>query len=144
MEASDRTVVPPISKTSACTPVRRTAAITEKADEIAFGAALRQELRSLALAQHLRADLPPSLMPEALSRLRLARLHAIGAKEEFRAFKVGSHRDVGWGFLRDMRHLWQRAADRWLSTHLASEDARSTVDLSAFVVPEIRPGLDGG
>ncbi|WP_431271652.1 hypothetical protein [Dankookia sp. P2] len=34
--------------------------IAERADEMALGAALRQELRSLALAQHFLADLPAS------------------------------------------------------------------------------------
>jgi hypothetical protein len=40
----------------------------------------------LALAQRLLADLPS--VPGVL-----ARLHVIGAEEEFRALKIGSHQD---------------------------------------------------
>ena len=78
-----------------------------------------------------------------LARLRGARLHAIGAEEEFRALKGGSQRDASWGFLRDMRDLGHRAADRWLGEHLASVGVRSTVDLAAFAGPVLDPGLGG-
>ena len=105
--------------------------VTERVDEIAFGAALRQELRSLALAQRFLADLPPSALG-ALARLRDARLHAIGAEAEFRALKGGSHRDASWGFLREMRDLGRGAADRWLAADLGSVGVCSTMDLSGF------------
>jgi NTE family protein len=129
------------------TPVERpdppvgAAGIAERADEMAFGAALRQELRSLALAQHLLADLPPEATPGMLARLRDARLHAIGAEEEFRGLKVGSHRDASWGFLRSMRDLGRSAADRWLDAHLAWMGVCSTMDLSGFAGPTIGPGI---
>ena len=70
------------------TPVERpdlpagAAGVLERADEMVFAAAVRQELRSLAVAQRLLADLP-SAPPGVLARLRDARLHAIGAEEEF-------------------------------------------------------------
>jgi hypothetical protein len=32
-------------------------------------------------------------VPGVLARLRDARLHVIGAEEEFRALKIGSHQD---------------------------------------------------
>ncbi len=112
--------------------------VTERADEIAFGAALRQELRSLALAQRFLAALPPSALG-ALARLRDARLHAIGAEEEFRALKGGSHRDASWGFLRDMRDLGRSAADRWLEADLAWVGVRSTMDLSGFAGSVLDP-----
>lgn len=119
------------------TPVERpdpplgASGIAERADEMAFGAALRQELRSLALAQHFLADLPASAVG-ALARLRDARMHAIGAEEEFRGLKLGSHRDASWSFLREMRDLGRGAADRWLEADLASVGIRSTMDLSGF------------
>ena len=100
-----------------------------------FGAALRQELRSLALAQRSLADLPAAPTGGVLARLRGARLHAIGAEREFRALKGGSQRDASWGFLRDMRDLGRRAADRWLDADLASVGVRSTMDLSGFAGP---------
>lgn len=68
------------------TPVERpglptsAAAVLERTEEMTFGAALRQELRSLALAQRVLADLPSA--SGVLARLRDARLHVIGAEEE--------------------------------------------------------------
>ena len=102
-----------------------------------FGAALRQELRSLARAQRLLADQPSP--PGVLARLRDARLHAIGAEEEFRALKGGSNRDASWGFLRGMRDLGRRAAERWLAADFASVGVRSTMDLSGFAGPVLEP-----
>jgi NTE family protein len=105
---------------------------------MAFGAALRQELRSLALAQRFLADLPASAVG-ALARLRDARLHAIGAEEEFRALKGGSHRDASWGFLTEMRDLGRGAAERWLAADLASVGVRSTMDLSGYAGSVLDP-----
>jgi NTE family protein len=125
------------------TPVERpdppagAAGVLDRADEMVFAAALRQELRSLARAQRLLADQPSAA--GVLARLRDARLHAIGAEEEFRALKDGSHRDASWAFLRDMRDLGRRAADRWLDADLASMGVRSTMDLSGFAGPVLEP-----
>ena len=129
------------------TPVERpdppvgAAGVLERADEMVFAAAVRQELRSLAVAQRLLADLP-SAPPGVLARLRDARLHAIGAEDEFRALKGGSQRDASWAFLQSMRDLGHRAADRWLGEHLADVGVRSTVDLAALAGPVLDPGLD--
>ena len=105
-----------------------------------FGAALRQELRSIALAQRSLADLP-SAPPGVLARLREARLHAIGAEEEFRALRGGSQRDASWAFLQSMRDLGHRVADRWLGEHSADLGVRSTVDLAALAGPVLDPAL---
>ena len=127
------------------TPVERPdppasgAAVLERTEEMTFGAALRQELRSLALAQRLLAELPSA--PGVLARLRDARLHVIGAEEEFRALKPGSHQDPSWAFLKEMRGLGHAAADRWLEAHLAAVGLRSTVDLSDFIGPALEPHL---
>ncbi|MBV1796477.1 hypothetical protein [Siccirubricoccus sp. G192] len=104
-----------------------------------FGSALRQELRSLALAQRLLADLPSA--PGVLARLRDARLHVIGAEEEFRALKIGSHQDPSWAFLQEMRALGHSAAERWLTADLASVGIRSTLDLSGFAGPVLEPQI---
>jgi NTE family protein len=112
--------------------------VAERADEMAFGAALRQELRSLALAQRFLADLPASAVG-ALARLRDARMHVIGAEEEFRRLKAGSHRDASWGFLQNMRDLGRDAADRWLDVDLASVGVRSTMDLSGYAGSVLDP-----
>jgi NTE family protein len=127
------------------TPVERpdpptsAAGVLERTEEMTFGAALRQELRSLALAQRLLADLPSA--PEVLARLRDARLHAISAEAEFRALKAGSRRDPTWSFLRSMRELGHATADRWLDEHLACIGDRSSVDLCEFAGPLIEPGI---
>ena len=120
-------------------PPAGAAGVLDRADEVVFAAALRQELRSLARAQRLLADQPSAA--GVLARLRGARLHEIGAEEEFRALKGGSQRDASWGFLRDMRDLGHRAADRWLGEHLASVGVRSTMDLSGFAGPVLEPSL---
>ena len=129
------------------TPVERpdppagAAGVLERADEMVFAAAVRQELRSLAVAQRSLAELPEPPLGGVLARLRDARLHAIGAEEEFRALKGGSQRDASWGFLRDMHDLGHRAADRWLGEHLVDLGVRPTVDLAALAGPGLEPGL---
>jgi NTE family protein len=126
------------------TPVERpdppvgASGVAERVDEIAFGAALRQELRSLALAQRFLADVPDSAVG-ALARLRDARMHAIGAEEAFRALKGGSHHDASWSFLQEMRDLGRGAADRWLAADLASVGVRSTMDLSGYAGSGLGP-----
>jgi NTE family protein len=97
------------------------------------GAALRQELRLLALARRLLADLPS--VPGVLARLRDARLHVLGAEEEFRALKGGSHMDSSWAFLQEMRDLGQCSAEEWLRAHLPFVGIRATMDLSGFEGP---------
>ena len=115
--------------------------ISERISEIAFGAALRQELRYVAVAQRLLAEQPPET-PGALARLRDARLHMIGAEEEFRALPGGSGLDARWVFLQKMRDLGHDAADRWLGANLASVGVRSTVDLRELARPSL--GLHAG
>ncbi|MGG5819542.1 patatin-like phospholipase family protein [Falsiroseomonas sp. HW251] len=114
-------------------------AILERTEEMTFGAALRQELRSLALAQRVLED--HSEAWGVLARLRDARLHVIGAEQEFRALKTGSHQDASWAFLHSMRELGHEAADRWLATDRAGVGVRSTLDLSQFRGPVLEPGF---
>jgi NTE family protein len=88
-------------------------AVYERVSELAFDASLRQELRSIAVAQRLLADLPPDAAADLspggpLARLREARLHAIGAEREFRALPRGSYLDTSWGFLRRLHGLRRR------------------------------------
>jgi NTE family protein len=118
---------------------RSSAAIVERTEEMTFGGALRQELRSLALAQRVLADLPSA--PGVLARLRDARLHVIGAEEEFRALKIGSHQDASWAFLQEMRELGHGAADHWLAAHLDAIGVRSTMDLADFAGPVLEPHI---
>jgi NTE family protein len=113
------------------------AAIIERTEEMTFTAALRQELRSLALAQRVLADMPATT--GILARLRDARLHAIGAEEAFRALKLGSHHDPSWDFLQRMRHLGHDAAARWIATDLPSVGRCSTVNLDGFAGAALEP-----
>jgi NTE family protein len=114
--------------------------LLERTNELAFGAALRHELGSLAFAQRLLADLPERA-PGALGRLRAARLHMIGAEKAFRALKDGSHLDLTATFLKEMRNLGHAAADEWIAENLGSVGVRSTLDLSPFAdtLIETRP-----
>jgi NTE family protein len=130
------------------TPVERperpptdAAGLLERTNELTFGAALRQELRSLAFAQRVLAEGPE--VSGVLARLRDARIHMIGAEEEFRALKGGSRQDPSWSFLTEMRELGHAAAERWLATNLASVGARSTVELSGFEAPPVPLPLAG-
>ncbi len=66
-------------------------------------------------------------------------MHVIGAEEEFRGLKVGSHRDASWCFLRRMRDLGRSAAERWLAADFASVGIRSTMDLSEFAGSVLDP-----
>jgi NTE family protein len=109
--------------------------IQDRVNEITFGAALRQELRSFELAQRSLADTPS--LPAPLARLRDARLHMIGAEHEFRALHGGSKQDPSWTFLTEMRELGHASADRWLAVNLPAVGVQSTLDLAPFAGPTI-------
>ena len=104
--------------------------IQQRTNELAFGAALNEELRSLAFAQRLLADMPE--VPPALARLRDARLHVIVAEDAFRDMPGHGAFDPNWGFLRDLHRLGVQTAEQWLSDNLAAVGARGTVDLKRF------------
>lgn len=110
-------------------------AIYERVNELAFDASMRQELHSLAVAQLLLADLP-AVQSGPLSRLREARLHMIGAEQEFRALPRGSTLDTSWGFLQRMHGLGTVAAGQWLAANLGFVGVRSTLDLAALAGPQ--------
>lgn len=120
------------------TPVERpdaptgAAGIHHRIAEIAFGGPLRQELRNLAVAQHLLSELPE--VPGVLGRLRDARLHMIGAEEEFRALG-DNHPDPTWRFLRKMHDVGVAETDAWLVENRDAIGERSSLDLSAFAQP---------
>ncbi len=122
-------------------PPHGAASVREPAAEIAFNTALRQELRTLATAQRLLAELPePPPLATGLARLGEARLHLIGAEEELRALPDGSAMDARWDFLRRLRELGYGAAERWLGENLNAIGARPTLDLAPFTgpIPELR------
>lgn len=105
-------------------------AVHERVNEITFGAALRSELRSLALAKEMLASVLG--LPAPLAHLRDARVHMIGAEQEFRALRGGSTLDPTWCFLSEMRDLGHVAAERWLNENLAAVGCHSTIDLARF------------
>jgi NTE family protein len=119
-------------------PPHGAAGIRERAAEITFNTALRQELRSLATAQRLLAELPEPPPPgTGLARLREARLHVIGADEAFLSLPSGSALDARWGFLRKLRDLGRDSAERWLGENLAAVGVRPTLDLARFAAPAV-------
>lgn len=109
------------------------AEVTTRAAELAFGTAMRQELRSLAVAQQLIADLP--FVPHALARLRDARPHLIVAERELQALKGYRRLDASWPFLAELRDLGRATARRWLDANLAALGRRPTLDLGQFAEP---------
>ena len=126
-------------------PPHGAAGVRERAAELAFNTALRQELRTLAVAKRLVAELPEPPPPgTGLARLREARLHVIGAEEAFRALPGGSALDVRWGHLRELRDLGRGAAGRWLGENLAAVGVRPTLDLDRFAAPPVELRAEGG
>lgn len=121
------------------TPLEQTEVPTTHADietraaELGFGAALRQELRSLAVAQHLLADLPA--LSGSLARLRDARLHMISAEAEFRALKGKGRLQPTWNFLRGLHDTGVAVTGQWLDENLPAIGHRPTVDLCTFAGP---------
>jgi NTE family protein len=124
-------------------PPHGAADIRERAAEITFGTALRLELRSLAMAQRLLAELPEPPPPgTGLARLIEARLHLISADEAFRVLPSGSALDTRWDFLRRLRDLGHGTAERWLDDNLAAVGARPTFDLARFARPAVEIRAD--
>ncbi len=126
-------------------PPHGAAGVRERAAEIAFNTALRQELRSLAVAKRLVAELrEPPPAGTGLARLHEARLHVVGAEEAFRALSDGSALDARWGHLRELRDLGRGTAERWLGENLAAVGRRPTVDLDRFAAPPVELRAEGG
>ncbi|HYZ32695.1 MAG TPA: patatin-like phospholipase family protein [Crenalkalicoccus sp.] len=119
-------------------PPHGAADIRERAAEFAFSTALQLELRTLAVAQRLVAELPEAPPPgTGLARLREARLHVIAAEEAFRALPGGSALDARWDVLRQLRDLGRDAAERWLDENLTAVGSRPTLDLTEFAGPSV-------
>ena len=126
-------------------PPHGAADIRERSAEIAFGTALRLELRSLAMAQRLLAELPePPPAGTGLARLREARLHVIGAEEAFRALPGGSALDARWDALRRLRDLGRGSAEGWLEENLEAVGTRPSFDLARFARPAVEIHGEGG
>jgi NTE family protein len=113
--------------------------IMDRVTEIAFGGALRQELRSLALAQRFLPEVADIPAEGVLARLRDARVHMIGDDASFQALKSGSEVDPSWAFLVQMHGRGRAAADLWLATKGHALGRRSSLDLAAFAPQAIRP-----
>src|SRR3954454_25103985 len=126
-------------------PPHGAADIRERSAEIAFATALRLELRSLAMAQQLLAELPePPPSGTGLARLREARLHVIGAEEALRALPGGSALDARWDALRRLRDLGRGSAEGWLADNLAAVGTRPTLDLARFARPAVEIQVEDG
>lgn len=111
-------------------PPRTANEIMQRTTELSFDAALREELRSLAVAQRLPAELPA--LPASLARLRDARLHMIVAEQAFRALKRRSRMDANWSFLLHLRRIGETTAAAWMRDHLSDVGHRSSFDLTRF------------
>jgi len=136
-------ILVPTTPTERPEPPHGAANIRERAAEIAFGTALRLELRSLAMAQRLVAELPEPPPPgTGLARLRDARLHVIDADEALRALPSGSALDTRWSSLRQLRDLGRGTAERWLDHNLAAIGTRPTLDLGRFARPTVEIHLE--
>ena len=126
-------------------PPHGAADIRERSAEIAFGTALRLELRSLAMAQRLLAELPEPPPPgTGLARLQAARLHVISAEETFRALPGGSALDTRWDALRRLRDLGHGSAERWLDDNFAAIGRHPTLDLARFARPAVEIRAEDG
>jgi NTE family protein len=113
--------------------------IIDRVSELACGGALRQELRSLAIAQRMLPEVPDLPMGGVLARLRDARVHMIGDDHTFRSLHGGSELDPSWGFLAQMREAGHAAAERWLASNLPALGRHSSFDLAALAPDGIRP-----
>ena len=117
--------------------------IIERVNEIAFSGALRQELRSLAIAQQMLPEIAELPADGVLARLRDARVHMISDDLTFQSLHGGSELDPSWGFLSQMREAGHKAAERWLAVNLPALGRHSTLDLAAFAPDRIRPRASG-
>ena len=106
--------------------------IVDRLSELAFGAALRQELRALATAQRLLADLADLPENGALARLRDARVHIIGDDRALRSLRTGTELDSSWGSLLRLRGLGIDAAERWLAANRGALGHRASFDLTVL------------
>ncbi|MGI3904178.1 MAG: hypothetical protein ACRYF1_27220, partial [Janthinobacterium lividum] len=111
--------------------------ISDRVNEIAFGGALRAELRSLAVAQQILPEVPSLPDGGVLARLRDARVHMISDDTMFRSMHGGSALDPSWKFLVQMREAGHVAAERWLAANLVAVGSHSSFDLAALAPDRI-------
>jgi NTE family protein len=117
--------------------------IIDRVNEIAFGGALRQELRSLAGIQRILPEVPNLPADGVLARLRDARVHMIGDEKTFRSLRGGSELDPSWSFLVQMRQAGYAAAKGWLAANLSALGRYASFDLAALAHDRIRPHSAG-
>ena len=100
--------------------------VQKRVTEIAFGSALKNDLRSIALHQEIPAHVEG--LPRSVTALRDARLHFITAEEDFRLMNGGSVQDPSWSFLARMRDIGRRSAARWLAQHRDAVGSQGSLD----------------
>lgn len=123
-------------------PPRGAEAISARRNELAFDSPLRQELRSIAVARRLLAELPAAPPAgTALAKLCAARLHAIGDDTVFRALPPESAGTPRWDLFQLLRSQGQVAADAWLVANAGALGQHGTLDLAPFATPLVAADL---
>ena len=105
---------------------RTARAIIDRIGEISFNASLMGEVAAIAFFEELMQSRP------ADRRFRRLLVHGIG-DESLGAFGASSKMNNAPDFLRHLRDIGERAADRWLAENRDAVGRRSTVDLSGLL-----------
>ena len=105
---------------------RTARAIIDRIGEISFNASFTGELAAIAFFEELMQSRP------ADRRFRRLFVHGIG-DESLATFGASSKMNNAPDFLRHLRGIGERAAERWLAENRAAVGKRSTVDLSGLV-----------
>lgn len=105
--------------------------IVDRLNEITFNATITAELRAVAFVRRL---LEEGLLKEsARGRYRAMRLHAVSADDRLADLGADSKSNTDWAFLSDLRERGRKAAEDWLTDHLAHVGKTATIDLKRFL-----------
>ncbi len=98
--------------------------ILNRVNEITFNSSLLKELRAIDFVGRLIED-----GKLATNDYRSMNVHIIQSRKEMRKLDASSKLNAEWAFLKHLRDIGRRSAEKWIAKHFDDIGRKSTVDL---------------
>lgn len=115
---------------------RTTLEIDNRMNEIAFNSSLMHEMRAIAFVQRLLEQ--DALKEPFAGRYKSMRIHMIGDEDALKALGVTSKLNAERDFLEHLKAAGRSCADRWLEASIGDLGVRSSLDVRATFLGEVR------
>jgi len=101
--------------------------IMNRINEITFNSSLIKEFRAIAFVQKLLND--GWIKDEFKNKLHNILVHSIRADKALHEYEISSKYDTNWGFLKHLRDLGRKEAEKWLADNFDNLGHKSAVNL---------------